>query len=340
MIEIKNLVKKYSNKTVLNKINFTVSEGEILGFLGPNGAGKSTTMNIITGYIAPTNGTVVIDDVDIMKNPKKAKLKIGYLPEIPPLYIDMTVKSYLDFMYNLKKIKFSRQNHIEEVCKSVEIQDVYNKIIKKLSKGYKQRVGIAQALLGYPPVIILDEPTVGLDPNQIISVRKLIKSLGKKHTVIISSHILSEIQAVSDRVVVISKGKIVADNTVEGIEKMSSRDSNIVLQIDGDQEEVENVLKTVEGIKKIKDIFFKEKNVYEYIIEFDTNIDVRRNIFKILSEKDFTILKFDIVKPSLEDVFIKLTSANYVENNNNDDSLNYIKDSENNNGSGKNDSNI
>ena len=196
MIEVKNLSKKYGSKTALDDINFTVNDGEILGFLGPNGAGKSTTMNIITGYISSTEGTVTVDGDEIMENPIAVKRKIGYLPEQPPLYLDMTVKAYLSFMYDLKKVKLSKTQHIEEICKVVKIDDVYNRIIKHLSKGYKQRVGIAQALLGDPKLLILDEPTVGLDPNQIIEIRNLIKSLGKKHTIILSSHVLSEIQTV------------------------------------------------------------------------------------------------------------------------------------------------
>ena len=209
MIEVKNLSKKYGSKTALDDINFTVNDGEILGFLGPNGAGKSTTMNIITGYISSTEGTVTVDGDEIMENPIAVKRKIGYLPEQPPLYLDMTVKAYLSFMYDLKKVKLSKTQHIEEICKVVKIDDVYNRIIKHLSKGYKQRVGIAQALLGDPKLLILDEPTVGLDPNQIIEIRNLIKSLGKKHTIILSSHVLSEIQTVCSRVIVINTRKVV-----------------------------------------------------------------------------------------------------------------------------------
>ena len=210
MIEVNNVTKYYGSKKVLDNISFSVNKGEILGFLGPNGAGKSTTMNIITGYISSSEGEVLIDSYDILKYPLKAKAKIGYLPEIPPLYLDMTVKDYLSFMFDLKKVKEPKQEHINEICELVRIDDVYNRIIKHLSKGYRQRVGLAQALLGYPAVIILDEPTVGLDPKQIIEIRDLIKGLKDRHTVILSSHILSEIQAVCDRVLVINKGKIVA----------------------------------------------------------------------------------------------------------------------------------
>ena len=211
MVEVKNLTKCYGDIKAVDDISFTVETGEILGFLGPNGAGKSTTMNMITGYISSTSGTVTIDGSEILENPKETKSKIGYLPEIPPLYVDMTVRKYLEFMYDLKRVKLPKKEHIAEVMRLVRIDDHSERIIKHLSKGYRQRVGFAQALLGNPPVLILDEPTVGLDPKQIIEIRKLIKSLGKKHTIIFSSHVLSEISATCDRILVISEGKIVAD---------------------------------------------------------------------------------------------------------------------------------
>ena len=211
MVEVQNLTKRYGNIKAVDNISFSVEPGVILGFLGPNGAGKSTTMNIITGYISSTSGTVTIDGCDILDNPKQAKAKIGYLPEIPPLYIDMTVRKYLEFMFDLKRVKLPKDKHIAEVMRLVHITGMEGRLIKNLSKGYKQRVGFAQALLGNPPVLILDEPTVGLDPKQIIEIRNLIRSLGKKHTVIFSSHVLSEVSEICDRVIVIAKGKIVAD---------------------------------------------------------------------------------------------------------------------------------
>ena len=217
MIEVKNLTKRYGSNLALNHIHFSLEEGTILGFLGPNGAGKSTTMNIITGYLSPTEGSITVDGFDTLENPLEAKKRIGYLPEIPPLYTDMTVKEYLNFMYDLKKVKLPRKEHIAEICSLVKIDDVYGRLIANLSKGYRQRVGIAQALLGNPPVLILDEPTVGLDPKQIIEIRNLIKSLGRKHTVILSSHILSEVQAVCERVIVINRGSIVADGTPDSL---------------------------------------------------------------------------------------------------------------------------
>ncbi|MBQ2211785.1 MAG: ATP-binding cassette domain-containing protein, partial [Ruminococcus sp.] len=206
MIEVKNLTKRYGDIKALDDISFTVDTGEVLGFLGPNGAGKSTTMNIITGYISSTSGTVTVDGTEILENPRETKRKIGYLPEIPPLYPEMTVRKYLEFMFDLKKVKLPKKEHIEEIMRLVRITDMADRLIKNLSKGYRQRVGFGQALLGNPPVLILDEPTVGLDPKQIIEIRKLIRSLGKKHTVIFSSHVLSEISATCDRIIVISEG--------------------------------------------------------------------------------------------------------------------------------------
>ena len=219
MIEVRNLTKQYGSKKAVDNISFTVNDGEILGFLGPNGAGKSTTMNMLTGYISSTSGEALINGINILDEPMKAKKEIGYLPELPPLYLDMTVKEYLSFVYDLKKCKIPKQAHLEEICKLVKISDVYNRVIKHLSKGYKQRVGMAQALIGNPKILILDEPTVGLDPKQILDIRNLIKRLGKKHTVILSSHILSEIQAVCDRIVIINQGVIAADDTTENLTK-------------------------------------------------------------------------------------------------------------------------
>lgn len=241
MIEVKNLVKQYGDKLAVDHISFTVQDGEILGFLGPNGAGKSTTMNIITGYLSSTEGTVTIDGCEILDDPIGAKSKIGYLPEIPPLYMDMTVKRYLDFMYDLKKVTLPRQAHIKDVCDLVKITHVYNRVIKNLSKGYKQRVGLAQALLGNPPLLILDEPTVGLDPKQIIEIRNLIRSLGKKHTVILSSHVLSEVQATCDRVIVINNGQIVADDTEENLSKNLTGEHRLLARIEGREQYVMNL---------------------------------------------------------------------------------------------------
>ena len=233
MIEVKNLTKRYGNNVALDHVSFTVEDGTILGFLGPNGAGKSTTMNIVTGYLSATEGTVTISGHDILDEPNEARRLIGYLPELPPLYLDMTVKEYLDFMYDLKKVKLPREKHIREICALTKIQNVYKRLIGNLSKGYRQRVGIAQALLGNPPVLILDEPTVGLDPKQIIEIRNLIKNLGRNHTIILSSHILSEVQAVCERVIIINSGKLVADGATDRLAHDLSTDHRIVWRIAG-----------------------------------------------------------------------------------------------------------
>ena len=245
MIEVKNLTKYYGDKHAVDGISFSVKQGEILGFLGPNGAGKSTTMNILTGYISSTSGSVEIDGYDILDNPIEAKQKIGYLPELPPLYTDMTVQGYLSFVYDLKKCKIPKKQHIDDVCRRVRIDHVQNRIIKNLSKGYRQRVGLAQALIGNPEVLILDEPTVGLDPKQIIEIRDLIKVLGERHTVILSSHILSEVQAVCDRLVIINGGKIVADDTAENLTRKLSKDFRYIIRVEGPQEDIQKVLSSI-----------------------------------------------------------------------------------------------
>ena len=263
MIEVKNLKKRYGNKLAVNDVSFTVENGEILGFLGPNGAGKSTTMNIITGYLSSTEGSVTIDGCEILEDPIGAKSKIGYLPEFPPLYPDMTVIKYLEFMYDLKKVKLPKKAHIAEVCDLVKITHVKDRVIKNLSKGYKQRVGLAQALLGNPELLILDEPTVGLDPKQIIEIRNLIKSLGKKHTVILSSHVLPEVQATCDRVIVINKGSIVADDTPENLSKKLTGEHKLVVRIDGREQEVYSTLRAIDGMIAVTKDGEKEPGVYE-----------------------------------------------------------------------------
>ena len=254
MIEIKNLVKKYGNHVAVDDISFTLEPGKIYGFLGPNGAGKSTTMNMITGYIGNTSGSIVINGYDILSEPEEAKACIGYLPELPPLYMDMTVKEYLQFVAELKGIaKDKREEAIVSVAQMTKLEDVIERMIKNLSKGYKQRVGLAQAIIGFPEIIILDEPTVGLDPAQIIEIRELIKELGKEHTVILSSHILSEIQAVCDYVFIISKGKLVASDTTENLlQNMSNKDENAELVIKGSLEEVQKLMKKMERETEMK----------------------------------------------------------------------------------------
>ena len=307
MIEVKDLVKRYGNKCAVDNVSFTVRRGEILGFLGPNGAGKSTTMNIITGYLSSTDGTVTIDGVDVLDDPIEAKKKIGFLPEQPPLYLDMTVRDYLDFICDLKHIKGDRKKHVNDICKVVKIDNVYNRIIKNLSKGYRQRVGIAQAMIGNPEVLILDEPTVGLDPHQIIEIRNLIKDLGKNHTVILSSHILPEVQAVCDRVIVINKGKLVADDTPDRLSKQLSSDHRLVLRIDGPENDTYSILSKIGGVVKVEKLGEKEPGTRDYIVEAETGIDIRRAIFSRLADRGYPILSMRSSEMTLEDIFLQLT---------------------------------
>ena len=308
MIEVKNLVKQYGNNFAVDDISFKVNQGDILGFLGPNGAGKSTTMNIVTGYLSATSGTVTIDGVDIMEDPIAAKSKIGYLPEHPPLYLDMTVKEYLGFVYELKKATQPRNAHIDEICELVKISDVYKRPIKNLSKGYRQRVGIAQAMIGNPQVLILDEPTVGLDPKQIIEIRTLIKELGERHTVILSSHILPEVQAVCDRIIVINKGKLVADDTPDNLSRNLSSDHKLRMRIEGPDKEVKRLLKNIPGMLSVEVLGERENGVFEYDIEGEPNSDLRREIFKRLAAREWPILGMRSSEMTLEDIFLQLTS--------------------------------
>lgn len=313
MVEVKNLTKSYGNIKAVDDISFTVERGEILGFLGPNGAGKSTTMNMITGYISSTSGTVTVDGSEILENPKETKRKIGYLPEIPPLYVDMTVKAYLGFMFDLKKVKLPKKEHIEQVMRLVKIDDVQNRIIKNLSKGYKQRVGFAQALLGNPPVLILDEPTVGLDPMQIIEIRNLIKNLGKKHTVILSSHVLSEISAICDRIIVISKGKLVADAKTSELSSVISGEQKLKLDVEGNQNTVLDALKVIPGVLKVR----KQRDVTEgigrYIVEYKKDADIRKRVFSAIASAGCYILDMQSGNETLEDSFLKLTAVDQTE---------------------------
>ncbi len=302
MIEISNLVKKYGNHAAVDDISLTVEPGKIYGFLGPNGAGKSTTMNMITGYLGVTSGSIKINGHDILAEPEEAKKCIGYLPEIPPLYTDMTVMEYLQFVAELKEIpKEERAKSIEKAMELTKLMDVSGRMIRNLSKGYKQRVGLAQAVLGFPEIIILDEPTVGLDPVQIIEIRDLIKELGKEHTVILSSHILSEIQAVCDYVFIISKGKLVASDYTDNLLGIMSGSQEIKMLVNGVKEEVEEVLLQ---IAQVETVTFEE----DYIIAYaKKGCDIRENIFYVLAENKMPILEMNTITKSLEDVFIELT---------------------------------
>lgn len=306
MIEVRNIKKYYGGKIAVDDVSFAVDDGEILGFLGPNGAGKSTTMNILTGYISSNEGTVTIDGFEILKDPIKAKSKIGYLPEIPPLYLDMTVREYLNFMFDLKNVKFPKVSHIEEICEKVKIIDVMDRLIKNLSKGYKQRVGLAQALLGNPKLLILDEPTVGLDPKQIIEIRNLIKELKKDHTIILSSHVLPEIQSICDRVLVINKGKIVADDTAENLSNNLQAETNLIAQIQGDKEIVLRTLSNIQQIISIEASEEKSEGIFEYKIKTVSD-DVRKCIFRELAKIDCPIIELKTSTVNLEDIFLQLT---------------------------------
>ena len=304
MIEINNLVKKYGDHVAVDDLSLTVEPGKIYGFLGPNGAGKSTTMNIITGYLGATSGEVKINGHDIFKEPEEAKKCIGYLPEIPPLYVDMTVREYLDFVAELKKLEKSlRKRYVEEAMDTTGITDVGNRMIRNLSKGYRQRVGFAQAILGYPDIIILDEPTVGLDPKQIIEIRELIKKLGEKHTVILSSHILTEISAVCDHVFIISKGKLVASDATENLVSLMSGAQEIEVTV----RTVANAQKELAAISEISKVEVKNEDAGELVVYAKKGADVREDVFRILAEKHFAVLEMHTIEKSLEDVFLEIT---------------------------------
>ncbi len=313
MIEVKNLSKSYGDKKAVDNISFKANDGEILGFLGPNGAGKSTTMNILTGYLSSTSGEAYINGKEILEDPIAAKKEIGYLPEFPPLYLDMTVKEYLYFVYELKGCKLPRNTHLKEICELVKIDNVYNRIIKNLSKGYKQRVGLAQALVGNPNVLILDEPTVGLDPKQIIEIRTLIRKLGKNHTVILSSHILTEVQAVCDRIVVINQGKIVADDTADNLSNTLTADHKLIARIDGPREEVIKVVSAIPGVVTVLADMQREKGVWEYNIEAVEGTDIRRELNRRLMARNWYIMGLRSSELSLEDIFLRLTMGESVD---------------------------
>ncbi len=308
MIKIQNLVKKYGDNLAVDHISFSVNDGEILGLLGPNGAGKSTTMNILTGYLSATSGEVMIGEHNILDNPIEAKKMIGYLPELPPLYMDMTVSEYLNFVYDLKKANpKEKKKQLAEIMETVKITNVKDRLIANLSKGYKQRVGLAQAMVGNPEVLILDEPTVGLDPKQIIEIRDVIKKLGKHHTVILSSHILQEVQAVCERVVIINKGKIAAIDSPDNLAKTISNDNKFSLRIAGDEREILDVLSPIRGVKYAKSLGRKEKDTMDFMIEAEPNVDVRPLIFTALAAADMPILSMQAVDISLEDIFLEVT---------------------------------
>lgn len=306
MIKIEHLTKNYGSMCAVDNISFSIESGETVGFLGPNGAGKSTTMNILTGYLSGTSGSASVDGIDILTDPLGAKKLIGYLPEQPPLYPDMTVAEYLNFCYDLKGCTLPRRPHLNEICDVVKISDVKGRLIKNLSKGYKQRVGIAQALIGNPKVIIFDEPTVGLDPKQIIEIRSLIRTLGRDHTVILSTHILQEVQAVCDRIIIINKGKIVADEKTENITRVAENNRRFNLKVCGPQKEVLSLLKSTQGIIYAEALAEKDGDANTYMIESEYGVDIRKKLFFSLAERGWAIIGLEALGMSLEDIFISV----------------------------------
>lgn len=309
MIEIEHLVKRYGSHMAVDNLSLLVEPGKIYGFLGPNGAGKSTTMNIITGYLAATAGTVKINGADVALEPEKAKQCVGYLPELPPLYMDMTVKEYLDFAAELKKIeKGKRAKQVAEAMEMTGITDVSGRLIRNLSKGYKQRVGFAQAVLGKPEIIILDEPTVGLDPKQIIEIRDLIKKLGESHTVILSSHILTEISAVCDHVFIISKGKLVASDSTENLLERMTGNQQISLLVKAEAEAAEGALLALAGVERCELLEQREEGTAALLISAKKDCDIREDIFHTCAEAQLPILEMKTAEKSLEDVFLELTA--------------------------------
>ena len=310
MIEVSNLVKKYGDHTAVDHLSYQIEKGKIYGFLGPNGAGKSTTMNMITGYIASTEGKVMIDGHDILEEPEAAKKCIGYLPEMPPLYFDMTVLEYMKFAADLKKIpRNQKDKQIKEVMDMVKITDMKDRLIKNLSKGYRQRVGLAQAILGYPEVIILDEPTVGLDPKQIIEIRDLIKSLKQKHTVILSSHILSEVRAVCDYVLIISHGKLVASDTPDNLERLAAGSNSLLMKVKGEKDTIRNDLETIEGVTGVEISYDSDEELWKTKVSIQENVDIREKVFYAMAKANCPIYEMQVKRVSLEDVFLELTEG-------------------------------
>lgn len=328
MIKVENLVKKYGNHVAVDNLSFEVEKGQIFGFLGPNGAGKTTTMNIMTGYIAATDGTVEINGFDILTKPEKAKKCIGYLPEIPPLYSDMTVMEYLRFVAELKKVpKEERSGQIQEIMQMTEISDVEKRLIKNLSKGYKQRVGLAQAIIGYPEVIILDEPMVGLDPKQIIEIRTLIKKLSKNHTIILSSHILSEVSTLCDHIMIISHGKLVASDSPQGLQKLMDKSIEIEIVAIGSKEKAEEILGKIEHIQTYACEVSEEENV-KISVKTEENKDIRKELSIALTGGGMPVLSMNKLEKSLEDIFLQLTDVPEQEKSESSDLEDEVKEQE------------
>ena len=307
MIEVKNVTKKYGKAVAVDNVSFTIGEGEIVGLLGPNGAGKSTTMNMMTGFIEQTEGDIIIDGYDMLKKPKKAKKEIGYMPEGVPLYTDLTVKEFVTYLAEIKQVnKKARKEKVEKIIEQTGLKDVEKKLIKNLSRGYKQRVSMAGALVGEPKILILDEPTVGLDPKQITEIRNLIKELGKTHTVILSSHILSEVSQICNKVIIINKGKIVAIDTPENLENKVSNKNCIYVTVEDNENKVEQIKDKIENIKKIELIEKNEDGTKQYMIEAEGNVDLRKTIFAEFAKENVTIFEMKKADTTLEDAFMKL----------------------------------
>ena len=307
MIEVKNITKKYGSFTAVDNISFKIEEGEIIGLLGPNGAGKSTTMNMITGYIEPTEGEIIINGSDISKRPKKAKSQIGYMPEGVPLYSDLTVKEFVTYMAELKKVdRKTRKEKVEKIIEQTGLKDVEKKLTRNLSRGYKQRVSMAGALVGEPKILILDEPTVGLDPKQITEIRALIKELGKTHTVILSSHILSEVSQICNKVIIINKGKIVAVDTPENLEKKVASNNTTFVTVEDAENKMETIKETIPEIKEIKLIKENEDGTKQYALESDKDVDLRKIVFNEFAKENITIFEMRKADTTLEDAFMKL----------------------------------
>jgi len=307
MIEVTNLTKVYGENRGIQDVSFKIKEGEIVGLLGPNGAGKTTTMNIITGFLSATNGSAKVAGIDVLEDPIAAKRHIGYLPEQPPLYVEMTVDEYLNFIYELKQAKTkSRKVHLEEICGRVGVQDVRSRVIKNLSKGYRQRVGLAASLIGDPDVLILDEPTVGLDPKQIIEIRNLIKGLGKSRTIILSTHILPEVSMICERVLVINKGVIIADDKPGNLASLVSGERKLIVRVAGPKENVLTALKGLDGVQSADAIGVMENDSVDFLVEAKEGVDIRKPMFRVMANAGWPILRLAPQDMSLEDIFIRL----------------------------------
>lgn len=318
MIEVKGVTKKYGDFTAVKNMNFNIKEGEIVGLLGPNGAGKSTTMNMLTGFIEPTEGEIIIDGFDMEKKPLKAKKQIGYMPEGVPLYNDLTVKEFVSYMADLKMVaKKDKKENIRKVIEQTNLTDVQNKLIRNLSRGYKQRVSMAGALVGEPKILILDEPTVGLDPKQITEIRALIKSLGNTHTIILSSHILSEVSQICEKVIIINKGNIVAIASPKELEEKVKRENSVIVTVEEKDKDIEKITKTIKGVKQIELVKDNEDGTKEYLIISEENIDIRKEVFEKYAKENITIYELKKQEATLEDAFMKLIEDNKEEEENN-----------------------